>query len=403
MPLAVELHGTIIGTLEGDARSFDFIPSAEAVERFGANSSVLSVAIPLVPRQRRDQSGRRRNWFAELLPEGDQYDYMLQQAGLRAGDTPRFLARYGRDMAGALQLWDLDDPAEPAEPGVRPVTAAQIRGLLEDPIGSPLANAPQVGKSSLGGVQPKIVLARTDEGWAQALGGHPTTHILKPQLKGDKATVIFDEEYGSRLARRMGLATFQTRVEEFDGLAALVIERYDRVDGQRVHQEDFSQALGASQNQKYQEMGGVVSLRRVAETLVRHAPGQDLARLARMVILAVGIGNLDMHAKNIGLLHPADGSVQLAPAYDVVPQAHLNNDGKIALAVNRKYRHGDITRDDLLAEFTSWGLNRAAATIADTLDQLAEAATDEVPLDGAFPALQEQILGFIETLRGGAV
>ena len=403
MPLAVELHGTIIGTLEGDARSFDFIPSAEAVERFNANSAVLSVAIPLVPHQRRDQSGRRRNWFAELLPEGDQYDYMLQQAGLRAGDTPRFLARYGRDMAGALQLWDLDDPTEPAEPGVRPVTAAQIRGLLEDPIGSPLANAPQVGKSSLGGVQPKIVLARTDEGWAQALGGHPTTHILKPQLKGDKATVIFDEEYGSRLARRMGLATFQTRVEEFDGLAALVIERYDRADGRRIHQEDFNQALGASQNQKYQEMGGVVSLRRVAETLVRHAPGQDLARLARMVILAVGIGNLDMHAKNIGLLHPADGSVHLAPAYDVVPQAHLNNDGKIALAVNRKYRHGDITRDDLLAEFTSWGLSRAAATIADTLDQLAEAATDEVPLDGAFPALQEQILGFIETLRGGAV
>ncbi|HZL80913.1 MAG TPA: HipA N-terminal domain-containing protein, partial [Demequina sp.] len=175
MPLAVELHGTIVGTLEGDARNFDFIPSAEGIDCFGANSAVLSVAIPLVPRQRTDQSGRRRNWFAELLPEGNQYDYMLQQAGLRAGDTPGFLARYGRDVAGALQLWDLDDPTEPAEPGVRPVTAAQIRGLLEDPIGSPLANAPQVGKSSLGGVQPKIVLARTDEGWAQALGGHPTT------------------------------------------------------------------------------------------------------------------------------------------------------------------------------------------------------------------------------------
>jgi len=67
------------------------------------------------------------------------------------------------------------------------------------------------------------------------------------------------------------------------------------------------------------------------------------------------------------------------------------------------YRHTDITRDDLRAEFTSWGLSRAAATIADTLDQLAEAAKDEAPLDGAFPALQEQILGFIETLRVGAV
>jgi len=125
------------------------------------------------------------------------------------------------------------------------------------------------------------------------------------------------------------------------------------VGGRRVHQEDLSQALGVSGNQKYQEMGGAVSLRRVAETLVRQAPGQDLGRLARMVILAVGVGNLDMHTKNIGLLHPADGSVQLAPAYDVVPQAHLNNDGKLALAVNRKYRHADVTGDDLLAELTS--------------------------------------------------
>jgi serine/threonine-protein kinase HipA len=195
--------------------------------------------------------------------------------------------------------------------------------------------------------------------------------IPSAEGKGDKATVIFDEEYGSRLARRLGLASFETRVEEFDGLATLVIERYDRVGGRRVHQEDLSQALGASGNEKYQEIGGV--------------------------------GNLDMHTKNIGLLHPTDGPVRLAPAYDVVPQAHMKNDGKLALAVNRKYRHADVTGDDLLAELTSWGLSRAAATMADTLDQLAEAAKEEAPLEGAFPALQEQILGFIETLRVGAV
>jgi serine/threonine-protein kinase HipA len=66
-----------------------------------------------------------------------------------------------------------------------------------------------------------------------------------------------------------------------------------------------------------------------------------------MVILAVGIGNLDMHTKNIGLLHPADGDLQLAPAYDVVPHAHLQNDGRLALAVNGHYHHAELTRDDL--------------------------------------------------------
>lgn len=75
MRLAVELHGTRVGTIDGDARTFDFVPSPEAIERFGANSTILSVAIPLAPRQRRDHARRRRNWFAELLPEGSQYEH----------------------------------------------------------------------------------------------------------------------------------------------------------------------------------------------------------------------------------------------------------------------------------------------------------------------------------------
>jgi len=184
MPLRVELYGTVVGTLGGSARDFDFTPSTEGIERFGANSTALSVAIPLLPQQRRDQRGRRGNWFGELLPEGDQYDYMLQQYGLRAGDTPGFLARYGRDIAGALQVWDPDDPTEPPYPAIKPGSPAQIRALLEDPIGSPLANAPGTGRSSLGGVQPKVVLVKTADGWAQALGGYPSTHMVKPQLAG---------------------------------------------------------------------------------------------------------------------------------------------------------------------------------------------------------------------------
>ena len=398
MRLAVELYGTVVGRLEGDARTFDFSPTAAGIERFGANSQVLSVAIPLTPMQRRDRVARRRNWFAELLPEGDQYDYLLAQGGLRRDDTPAFLARYGRDVAGALQIWDLDDPTEPKRPATRALTEAEIRTLLEDPIGSPLANDPQLGKSSLGGVQPKVVLVRTPNGWAQALGGHPTTHILKPRLGGDKATVIYDEEFGSRLARRLGLADFATLIEQFDGLPTLVIERYDRIGGERVHQADFSQVLGASGNQKYQEIGGVISLRRVADSLKTHASESELLRLARMVVFAAGIGNLDLHTKNLGLLHPAEGDVTIAPAYDVVPQAHLPNDGRMALAVNGKYRHVDITGEDLATEFASWGLRRASVTVDDALEELRAAVLSETPLDGAFPDLQEQILGFTDRL-----
>ena len=402
MRLAIELHDTLIGTIEGDARTFDFSPTADGIERFGANSTVLSVAIPLAPNQRRDHAKRRRSWFGELLPEGDQYDYMLTQGGISPGDTPAFLARYGRDVAGALQIWDLDDPSEPATPSLRDLTDGQVRTLLSDPIGAPLANAPRAGKSSLGGIQPKVVLVKSKTGWAQALGGYPTTHILKPQLSGDKATVIYDEEYGSRLARRMGLAAFDTHIHDFDGLPALVIERFDRTDGKRVHQEDFSQVLGAIRNEKYQEFGGVVSLKRVSDSLIKNAPREDLLRFARMVVFAVSIGNLDMHTKNLGLLHPVDDDVTLAPAYDIVPQAHMPNDGKIALAVNKRYRHSEITRDDLHAEFVGWGLRGAARTINDTLEELQAIVREEEELDGAALALQDQILAFIDNLLYGS-
>ncbi|MEW1961057.1 HipA domain-containing protein [Microbacterium sp. NPDC077644] len=402
MRLAVELYGVIVGHIEGaDARSFDFVVSDDAAADFGMNSRVLSVLMPLTPVTPRQHAGRRRNWFAELLPEGDQLDHMLAQGGIRRGDVPSFLARFGRDVAGALQIWDADDPAEPRTPGLIPVNTSRVRELLQDPLGSPLANAPAAGKSSLGGVQPKIVLAWEDDVWNQAVGGFPTTHILKPQLETNP-TVIFDEEYGARLARSLGLADFDSHVEEFDGLSALVIERFDRDNGERVHQEDFNQALGASGNQKYQEIGGIASLRRVADSLYRYTSNDDLTALARMLTLATAIGNLDMHTKNLGLLHRASGDVALAPAYDVVPMMHRGDtDGRMALAVNKKYRHAEITRADLVAEIKTWGVRRPDHIVETTLAQLEAAVDQEEPLNGAHPSLRADILRFTRNLIGG--
>ena len=60
MRLAVELYGTIVGLLGRDARTFDFTPAGEGMGRFGANSPVLSVTIPLSPGLRRDHAARRQ-------------------------------------------------------------------------------------------------------------------------------------------------------------------------------------------------------------------------------------------------------------------------------------------------------------------------------------------------------
>jgi serine/threonine-protein kinase HipA len=391
MKLAIELYGHRFGTLEGDSRSFDVVIDPSAIDLFGVNSMVMSVAIPLVPKLRRDQSARRRNWFAELLPEGDQYEYMLAQSGLRAGDTLGFLARYGRDVAGALQLWDVDDPTEPQTPDVRSVTDTQIRELLTSPMAAPLGNFPREGRTSLGGVQPKIVLVRQPSGWAQAVGGWPSTHILKPELGDERGHLIFDEEYGARLARNVGLARFDSRIESFDGIRALVIERFDRSDGKRIHQEDFNQALGASRIEKYQEYGGVTSLSRIGRTMVAHTAASELHKFGQLVVFGAAINNLDMHAKNIGLLHHASGDVTLSPAYDNVPFVSGLGDGRLALAINGKYDAESLTRADIVLEISSWGVSRAGLLVDDMLDALRESVKTQQPLADAHPAILDTI------------
>ncbi len=117
-----------------------------------------------------------------------------------------------------------------------------------------------------------------------------------------------------------------------------------------------------------------------------------------MVTLAVAIGNTDMHAKNLGLLHLDDG-VRLAPAYDFVPQAHLTIDGRMALAVNGRYRLAELTREDLAAELGGWGLRAAADLVDETLEEAAVAIGRETPVAGAFTGLQESLAVATDRLR----
>lgn len=86
--------------------------------------------------------------------------------------------------------------------------------------------------------------------------------------------------------------------------------RYDRSEDApqgRIHQEDFNQVLGAAGNQKYQRYGGRVSLSRAARVFSIAGDNDSLRRLFKLTVLSVALGNLDMHAKNISLLHYSTG------------------------------------------------------------------------------------------------
>lgn len=399
--LQVHLYGKPIGVLVGDDwRRFDFHTTAETFERFPLLSTILSQSIPLQPVPQPKRAARRRNFFSELLPEGDALRALAESARLDTSDTIGLLRRYGRDVPGAVEIFDPDAANEPAEPKLRRLTRAQTRELAENQA-APLGNDPVQGRISLGGVQRKLTLTRKAGHWHQPLGGFPSTHIIKP-VSRRYPTIIFDEEYGDRLARRLGLLDYDAHIENFEGLDALVIERYDRDTSSeiptRIHQEDMNQALGASGNQKYQEHGGVVTLQRIAK-LVNDVSGQDVPTLFRQVALSVLIGNLDMHAKNISLLHLPDATARLAPAYDMVPLLHQPTDGRLALKVGGQYAIGSVRIDHLVSEGTSWGLSNARELVQETIEQVSQALDAETPHPGAHPELRDQIRTHIGRLQ----
>jgi hypothetical protein len=78
--------------------------------------------------------------------------------GLSEPNVIGLLRAYGRDVAGALQIWDPDVPGEPKQPALEPLSSAGVAGMLEH-------------------VQDKIVLARIGEGWNRVIDGWPSTHV----------------------------------------------------------------------------------------------------------------------------------------------------------------------------------------------------------------------------------
>ncbi|MBH0024966.1 type II toxin-antitoxin system HipA family toxin [Salinibacterium sp. SWN248] len=402
--LRVELYGELVGHLVGsDRRTFDFIATPEAIATWGLGSTILSESVPFDLVANRSRAGRRRNFFAEILPEGRALENLAAEIRVSADDVIPLLARFGRDVAGAVQIYDPEALGEPRTPARAAVSSAEIGRMLTNTQAAPLGNRPQSGRTSLAGVQDKIVLARSEGQWFQVLEGYPSTHIIKPP-SSRYPTITFDEEYGYRAAKAAGLTSLEAKIEDFDGIQGLVIERYDRSPNApqgRIHQEDMNQALGASKNEKYQEFGGKVTLKRIADVLGRDGDREAVEQLLRLLTVSQAVGNLDMHGKNISMLHLHDGTTRITPAYDVVPQTHLDSDGKMALAVNRKYAHSAITIDDLVAEAETWKVRSARAIVTAALESVEDFVRAEAPVAHAHTGLHDDISRFTRNLLDG--
>ena len=407
--LIVELYGCVLGTLTHDRNRFTFEVDHNVFEKYALSSMIMSLSVPLNLRYTTAQKKRSDNFFAELLPEGRNFEWLLQSLPRDERTLYGLLRKYGKDIAGALSIYDPDDPISSSKSVAEPVDRKGIRYLLEHMPQAALGNSPVSGKTSLGGVQGKILLARIGALWHRVHNGFPSTHILKP-ITPEYPTMIYDEDFCMRMAYDSGLTGHPVWIENFDGIDALVIERYDRNDealGLRIHQEDFNQALGARGSEKYQEYGGKVSAKRIAQTLARFGNRKDVTGFASQLIFAIAIGNLDMHAKNISILHLPDESITLAPTYDQVPLRHQNTDGRMALAINGKYLHASISLADIVAELISWrnpgfpDVAEATFFAENCLTTYRDILNNTAPDNRAYRNLKIEISSFISRLLSG--
>lgn len=323
--LAVWLHGEQVATItaaSADGRKIALRYSDAALERAPRNAPLLSCSLPLSSR-RLDAT----HFLAGLLPEGDALRAMADLAEVATVDTFGLLARFGRDVAGAVILAAPDTDPAARSPELEPYGRDKLESAVAELPERPL-DLHDDSELSLPGLQDKLLLVSTANGWARPRNGHASTHILK--LDDARRHGLVDAEAAClQLARKIGLTTVDVVVETIADRRCLIVSRFDRADGpsgpERVHQEDLCQATGTDLRSnrgrgKYADGGGP-DLENAAELIDRYAadPLAQFDHLIRVVAFTAAIGNADAHGKNLAFLHRTAGEIEVAPLYDTVP------------------------------------------------------------------------------------
>ncbi len=380
--LGVWMDGQQVATLS-ERRSTLRLEHTEAAFAAGIGRPLLSVSLPV--RNRPYQGGTAHAFFNGLLPEGEARRMIAHDFGVHVDSVIDLLAILGRDCAGALVvLADGEAPEEPGPP--EPVSEAEVAERLRQLRISPLGVDNRV-RVSLAGIQEKLLLAKTGEGWALPVDGAPSTHILKPVVPLLRHSVT-NEAFCMRVAHHLDIPVAQVELGSFEDRRVLVVERYDRARGfggvARIHQEDLCQATGREPTRKYEEQAGpsLVQCTQVLRSWARDA--ENIERLLDVTVLNVAIGNADAHAKNLSLLHLPNGRISLAPAYDLMSTTYYaDTSTKPGMLVNGVDDITAVTVDDLVAEADSWGLGHEMVTIRvhallDRLPAAVEAAALEI-------------------------
>jgi serine/threonine-protein kinase HipA len=411
--LFVFLHGRRIGTLQRKV--------ANGVEfRYDHDVPLnvsLSLSMPSAPRKRYS-ADKASPFFNGLLPDGpDARLRMARSFGSLDTSTYALLDKGGLDCAGAVQVYRED--TLPKSPGnLVPVSdahiGARLRSMLGDESG-PVEPLEYEEHWSVSGAQHKMALRWESGAWNAATGTEPHTHIIKPGIgaftgvsAGDQALV---EHVTMSAARALGVEAAPTSYHEFDGIPAIIVERFDRYRDKagilrRIHQEDMCQALGVDSTAKYETDGGP-GLTAVADVIwsavtVPADAEADVARFAIMVAFNYLSESSDAHAKNYSLMYDERAEVYLAPMYDAASGAIASRpDGsrrfpRAAMALGTQREFARATGSDWMAAARGAGFyldSIVGEVMSDLVANMPDAFVDAIRHSGAPSTAQQRLLG----------
>lgn len=335
--LSVRLNGIHVGVLEQtQTGSMIFTYDASATQ-------AVSIGMPI----REEPYGEHQSeaYFGGLLPESDIVRKIIgKKYGVSHNNNFSLLKVIGYDCAGAISCYDMDEPIIPQLSfplTTRVVTENELYQHIKELPQRPLFLGVDGLRLLLAGAQDKAAVCLVDNQIALAENGCPTTHILKPTSPYFEG-LAENEYFCLRVAKQIGLTVPHIQLRQIKDITFLLIERYDRriknKHVERIHQEDFCQALGKLSSKKYQNEGGP-SLKNCFDILKNTTqPAIDRNQLASALVFNFLIGNMDAHGKNFSLLHYSQSNIRLAPLYDIVcTRAYSKLSSKMAMKIGSKY------------------------------------------------------------------
>lgn len=337
--LKVYLFEHHVGSLSREAGKLSFSYQADWLTL--PHARPLSCSLPLQAEPFNDDQARP--FFAGLLPEGELRKLLSRQFQLSDANAFGLLNEIGGECAGAVTF--LENHQSLPKTGTQDrhwLSESELSSVLDELPRRPMMAGEQGLRLSLAGAQDKLPVVVENGKIGLALNGTPSTHILKSAIDSLHDSVI-NEAYCLALARSIGLTAANSSVSHAGHHQFLLVERYDRqIDTsgsqQRLHQEDFCQALGRPSESKYQHEGGpdlsdcFALIRRVVKP---SAPA--VLRFVDYTVFNFLIGNHDAHAKNFSLLY-SQNKPTLAPLYDALSTAvYTQLTNKMAMKLGSQY------------------------------------------------------------------